>query len=248
MLSNPEADPFRDPDLSYQFSEPYDEIESSREDLLNSAKQIAEQFNRTGNIKRIGIAGSLARGKEKPSDIDLVFLVDEGSFLNYRMTVGFDKNGSYDVVKQIMGMLKKETESKEKNFLFEEILGLSSSDAKRLVVQVLSTGFIEKKNIDILVLPDKIEEEIVADLAVFTQYDPTFLSNIRKDCQQFNPETGNFEPTPIYTDEEMAIINQAEFKNLKEIVTDPDHPAYKNYEEHRVDKHYKKDDQSGEDK
>ncbi|MCL5407410.1 MAG: hypothetical protein M1429_02860 [Patescibacteria group bacterium] len=228
---------------SHEFSpEPFDnelsdqdqELES-REDILAFAKEISQEFDKKGNIKKIGITGSVARGKEYPNDADLIFIIDEKAFFEYNTSTIFDTKKQYSFLAQVREMLKNKDEKKE-NFLFQKVLGLNNKDAKNMALLIglksLSIG------VDIILLPDKIYEE-ETDFLISTQTDPTFLSNLAKDYQELDPESDNFKPAQMYSEEEMDQIRKIEFDALKKISTDPNHFMYKIYEEHPVKKHYR---------
>ncbi len=226
-----------------------EQFEIHKEKYIEFAKQLAEILRRSETVKRVGIIGSAARGKEYPSDLDCVVLIDQGAYISYLLSNLFTsetKKRRYALDMQLIDALKKTAEQNEdKNFLLEQVLGLNREDAETLAI-LMFTEYprpLDKGSSlpHIVVLPDRMKGvEGLVSLQIISQRDPTFLTNISADYIQFNPETGDFLRQPIYSEEEMAEIKGKEFKTLKEIISNPEHPMYEIWEEEARTREVKK--------
>lgn len=211
--------------------------EKSREEILEFAQEFAQKYTDKGNIKRIGIAGSVARGKKYPCDIDIILTLSHDAFWEYTLSQIYDPKGNYSIQTQLQAILK-DKDNKAENFFFERVLGFDHETAKLMALELAIHALPGGGRVDIILLPEMIDNKFTT-LEIPRSYDPTYISILAKDYQQFNSDTGNFESTPLYPETEMDLLRKAEFARLKEISTDPNHPDYKIYEKHPIEKHYK---------
>ena len=227
-----------------------EQFEIGREKFIEFAKKLAEILGDSKTIKRTGIVGSVSRGKEFPSDLDYVIFIDQNEYSLYLLSKFFVSEVSrrrYAFDMQLIDVMKKIAgQSDEKNFLFEQVLGLDREASERLATFMITEypRSFEEMGLPlphIVVLPDKMKgAEGLVRLQIMTQRDPTFLTNISSDYAQFNPEVRDFIKQPIYSEEEMAEIQSEEFRELKEIISNPEHPMYEIWEKEAREKEEKK--------
>lgn len=167
--------------------------------MLQEATLLADFLSRScDRVKKVGIAGSLSRGKKNPGDIDLVIFVDDmtaqrffSNALNHR-----DRGEKVNIREELTKYLSLEGEMKT---LWEMCLE-----------QVISP-------IDFLLLPDN-PSEMSAHLWAQYSLDPSFLENITKTARIYHPETNSFVQEEVYSPEQIEIVGKASFVRLKQVL------------------------------
>lgn len=202
-----------------------------KEELRYFAHQLAEALDGKGNILRIGLFGSLSREEESPSDVDLAVLIDNERFKDFLHTKIFDGNPDLSFYRQAFEMWGMSDNDPKENFLFEHIMGLTRHEAKQVALILISFLNAAGELPDLTILPNTIEKEPL-ELELKYRQDPTFLSAIIKDYKQFTD--GVFQPTPMYTEEELAVVQSAEFERLKYLSQHPNDVMYSLWEEDRA--------------
>ena len=204
----------------------------SREEFIKFATDLSEMLDGQGHIKRVGLIGSVARGKENPTDLDMAIFIDEASFLTYIFSELFRNEAQqrrYVLDLQILDVMqKKVSKSEEKNFLFEKVLGFNREQSFNLANLIMrnyprDTEQSPFRMPHLIILPDKMTPDF-AELEIMVSRDPTFASNISRDYQRYDSQKRVFAPKPMYSEDEMAIIRGKEFELLKKLVKDPNMP------------------------
>lgn len=155
----------------------------------------------SGKVKRVGLSGSLARGKKDPGDIDLVVFVDD------EVAQKYFKNA---LDKKYQGETLMTSEEIAKHLGFDR-------DVQIMWEMCLSQISFP---IDFQVIPDDPSSGS-AILWAELSLDPTFLENITK-TKMYHSETEQFVQEEAYTSEQLDLIRKASFLRLKKILGDKD--------------------------
>lgn len=140
-------------------------------------------------IKKVGIAGSLARG-QNPHDIDLIIFLDERT----ASRVAIDENG--------------------RNFF--EYLNLDIEEEGELFELLIQLAFLNCE-VDVTFLPDNPSKEFISFFTK-TNRDPNFLQNVVNDLLIYDQNSKKFNHYPIFDPKKIRLIKQASFDDLKELV------------------------------
>lgn len=171
---------------------------STKEQMLKEAAFLADFLSKgCDKVKKIGIGGSLSRGKENPGDVDLIIFVDDqiaqrffNNALNHR-----ERGEKLNIREEVAKYLGLEGEMKT---LWEMTLAQVSSP------------------IDFLLVPSD-PSEMSTFLWSLYSIDPSFLENIQKTVKIYNPEIGDFIREEVYSSEQIERIRKASFVRLGEI-------------------------------
>jgi len=199
----------------------------SREEFLSFATELAEAIDGKGNVKRVGLVGSVARGKEQPRDLDMAIFIDPTS---YETLMHSTERGQYSLISELnlhtINQLLRTGDGIQENFLFGEILGLTEDETDRvcdiLVEEYPPVGDV-KAWPHILILPNQFTPELGAQMIL--ERDPTFISNIAEDYQEYDSQDQNFKPKSMFSEQDMAKIKAEEFERMKRLVADRDLPV-----------------------
>lgn len=176
-----------------------------RETMLGEASLLAGILNRKGNIERVAIAGSLARGREHPSDIDLVL------FLKNEMAHRYFKTASE----------ARKSKDEKKPDLFD-YLGISDDDWNVFVSILMNT----QSAVDLIIVSNQPDEEY-AKMMSQGNIDPYFLLNLSKTAILYDSESNSFKRSGrIYSERQIETVNEAGFKELKRLVENPKDRKY----------------------
>lgn len=170
----------------------------SSELMLREATLLADFLSKgSDKVIKVGIGGSLSRGKKNPGDIDLVIFVDD------QMAQRFF-NDTFD--RRVKG---EKVDIKEE---LAKLLGLSG-EMKTLWEMTLEQV---ASPVDFLLVPDDPSEK---STHLWAQYslDPSFLENIAKNARIYHPEVNGFVQEEIYSPDQIERIRKASFVRLKEI-------------------------------
>lgn len=159
----------------------------SPQEMLRIATSFAEFLMGKGFIKRVGIAGSLARGKKEPSDIDFIILIEDSKAIQYLKDR--DRPGFPRFEREILGISDK----------WSEIFSGYVCGIDEMQTEIISDN------------PSKvyIKEMTIANI------DPNYLLNLEKDLLIFNQEKGVFEKQEVFTSEAKKVMEEAVFSELK---------------------------------
>lgn len=179
-----------------------------RDQMTKDALLLADFLHRSGCVKRVGIAGSLSRGKADPTDIDLIIFVDDKKAI--------------DCINE--GIYLREF---GKPVNIEKYLGFD--DTLKTMFAITLTQ-MHDYHIDFQIISDTPSEEYVG-IMVKNSVDPNFLQNISRDVLIFDPVTYSFHRQEVFTPEQDKIIEGAVFNRLKQMVTTGDSASLKYMEE-----------------
>lgn len=213
---------------------------NGREIFMGKAREIAEFLTGRGSVEKVGIAGSLARGKEFPSDIDLVIFVNQEAAMN-------DLTKRLNEVAEILKEpLEIQAETTRKDTVKEEsvhsynCLGLNRMDELNLILMFYDHGG-RRMPIDLFVISSDPNKTYI-DIQGWMNVDPRFLLNIEKDILIFNPNTKSFEKQGVFSDEQKGMMENASYERLKEVVEDGDNRQCDSWEEYYSQRRREKSD------
>lgn len=179
-----------------------DEIKG-REQIFAFCGKLAEFVIGKGNIESIGITGSIADGKENPSDIDLVFFVKEGG---EKALEAVKKNGEY-------------TPSSLRFIYFVDCLGIEDSNTKHFIQYALGQPkFFQRPPVDIFVVNGHITKEYAR--SVGETYFVDFLDNLNRRTLIYDPRTKTFIKKSPFSLEDQKIIEETKFEMIKKTMGD----------------------------
>lgn len=181
-----------------------------RGEMIEEASLLASLLIDHGNIKRVGVAGSLAKGKENPSDIDLVVFID-------------NKNAK-DCQREKWELLKK-----QKKVKLEKYLTMNDVDWN------IFTGFYQnaKYPVDLTIASNDPDEEYIKMMAD-ENIDPNFLENISNDIFLYDPSVNGFKKESVFNEQQKTMMKQASYERIKEVLSNPDHSFYDSIEKSHV--------------
>lgn len=168
--------------------------------MVDEAILLASLLVNRGNVKRVGVAGSLARGKENPSDMDFIIFVDnETAKACHREKMRLLRTGS------------------NKKVPLSEYLTLD--DEEWNLFAAVYSGI--ESQVDIQVVSDNPDEEYIKMVAN-DNLDPSFLINISNDAFIYDPSVKTFIKRGVFDDKKRQMMEEASFKRLKEILAETD--------------------------
>lgn len=180
------------------------EVITTRDRMMGEATVLAEMLAGRGNVARVGIAGSLARGKENPSDIDFVIFTDnETAKACHREKMRLLRQGSDQKV-QLSKYLTLDDAS------WNSFAAAYSHTESGIDIQVVSNE------------PDEVYIRMMAN----DNIDPNFLINISKDALLYDPSAGVFKKSQVFGETRTKMMEEASFERLKEILSEPNGRFY----------------------
>lgn len=166
-----------------------------KNELLGKAVDLAYLLTKGAGIEKVGIAGSLARGKENPSDLDFVIFLPLKKVLEHRIdaTLGIEVP-------------------------WHERLDLNESvrDSLKIILDVFKLHGIK---LDVHFLPESFDEKIFKTMFDLSG-DPSYMLNIVRDILIFDSSSEKFERKPVYSPDQIDQIRLMSFEKLKSIVND----------------------------
>jgi len=166
------------------------EVLHRRKSMVEEATVLADFLLDWGEkVKRVGVAGSLSRGKRRPGDIDLVVFIDN------------------DEAKKCQNNRNELMKKGEGDSQVYEYLGMDYG--KWNVFVFLHDMFREcrKYPVDVIVASDCPDEEYLK-LAKEGNVSPKFLENILNDVVLYDPEMEGFRKENVFTEEQMKLVKQ----------------------------------------
>lgn len=199
-----------------------DDLKPEKEDVLRSAKGYAAFLSGKGNVKRVGLFGSVARGVDDPGDIDIVLFLDNAKAQEFLevMQIGPECEQYQAWVKE---QKRKATAGPPallpdfREFIQSYIVGLSDPEIIALYRHGFERHEAGGKRVNFLNLSnDPTEEYLGANIKA--QRDPTFFDDrLMNDMMIYDPESGEFAKESPWSDEVNAMIKEAAFERLKEL-------------------------------
>ncbi len=196
----------------------FPETPFSRERLLAKAEEIAEFLTGKGDVEKVGIAGSLARGRENPTDIDIVLFVNEGCAMSYylgQVIEAFGNNYEEDYT-------SPDPEKKEHAI---QKIGLENKQLVRLLLTLFNeeaegdSSLPPSYPIDWIIVSSNPSDPFI-NLSTIMNFDPDFLRQLSKDVLTYNPKTKKFEKEPYLDDHQREVLRNATTKRLKNLIND----------------------------
>jgi ubiquinone/menaquinone biosynthesis C-methylase UbiE len=176
--------------------------------MLQEATILSRLLVNRGNIENVGIAGSLVKGKESPSDIDLVIMIDDKSALDYQ--------------RERINLLRQGSNKKVK---LDKYLRLNNTEWNMFSAYYYSVN----DPIDIIIISNQPSEEYIKMMAD-NNIDPNYLENIGDTVHLYDSQTNSFRKENVFNEPQREMIRKASFDRLKQILSDPDHPLYESIE------------------
>ena len=204
----------------------------TKETLLAKAEEVAEFLTGKGYIEKVGIAGSLARGKDNPTDIDIVLFVDDSCALELQR-------------EQIDKALDMYDYSDENHVIANEFeseitkIGLEREEIGKLLLMLFNEeAELDQSQavfypIDWIIVPLSPSDKFI-EISTILNFDPNFLGELSKDVLTYNPKTGKFEKEPYLNDHQEKILHDATTRVLKILIRDDEYmKAVKNSPGHQ---------------
>lgn len=177
---------------------------STRQEMLGEASMLASFLVDQGNIKHVGIAGSLARGKENPSDVDFVIFVDNST--------------AKACHREKMRLLREKSPHRVN---LSKFLTVDDEQWNWFVMAISGC----KHRFDIQVISDNPDEEYLTMMAK-DNIDPNFIKNLSNDVLLYDQAEDQFKQAQVFTQEQHELMDQASFNRLKDVLSNPDDRYY----------------------
>jgi len=165
-----------------------------KDELLEKAVDLAYLLTKRGGIKRVGIAGSLAREKENPSDIDFVIFLPQIDVLSYRIDTSIGKR-----------------------IPWSDRIGLTDSSVKNSLKIILDFFSINGIKLDVHFLPDSFDRTTLDSMNELSG-DPSYLLQIVEDLLIFDLSSERFIKQPVYSPDQIEQIRASCFESMKSAV------------------------------
>ena len=174
------------------------ESPSRKDKLLENAGDLADLLTKRAGIKKVGIVGSLARGKENPSDLDFVIFLPPEKVLEHRIDAA----------------LRTKTPWYERLDLNESV-----QDSLKIVLGSFGSNGI---NLDVHFLPESFDKKDgkMLKLMFALSGDPSYMINAVRDILIFDSSSGIFKKETIYSPEQISQLEVLNFEALKSLVND----------------------------
>lgn len=194
-----------------------DQGNESRNRYLKLAGEIADFALTTNKIKRVAIYGSITKqGASEPHDLDIVFMVDNGTAGKYLETVS--KNASTIP-------LSTNEEQEKMGISALDYMGFDDEQKakiKSMIKEAETEGF--KPNVDINMVSDSPDPDYIR-LYNQNTLDPNFLVYLTENALTYDTDAASFINKPIYSDETNAELKRSAFDRIKEVMDDPEYFA-----------------------
>ena len=145
-----------------------------RKKMVENATILASFLVNCDNVSRVGVAGSLSRGKARPSDVDLIVFIDN------------------DNAKKCQGERNRLIrESLEDDMRLNQYLGMDDNKWNLFVSLYGMLCNVKKCPIDVIIISDSPDNEY-KQMMIDGNTDPDFLKNILKDVLIYDSQMNGF--------------------------------------------------------
>ena len=194
--------------------------------MLEILYSLAEYLQDFEKINRIGLFGSLARGSNNPSDIDMAIFTDDNVAIELlrstyeKQTTGHELRYEKWAVENELDISKHET-----HFLYICMAFLLMPEDRALETLRLfnwvrtETG----EEISTIILSNHPSKQFIKIVSLMN--DPTFLESIINDMKLYDISCQNFIKLPIYPPKTLELIHKIGFESLKEMMEKEENDA-----------------------
>lgn len=196
-----------------------DDEQIEKEDAVRSAKAYADFLTGRGNVRRVGLFGSVARGEGDPNDIDIALFLENDKALEFLEVMPLDVE--CEQFKAWMKTLPAGSQHDFHDFIQMYIMGLSEQENMAMRQHSFERHLADAKHISFLNISDNPTREYL-ERNIKEQRDPGFFDDFLRDVLIYDPESKEFIKKAPWPEEINEMIKEIAFNRLKELTTGED--------------------------